>query len=140
MARTVQEALDETARLAQRIYPPSLEGGGLATALRWAAGSVGVRATLELGTQVDYPLEVAAAIYWSCLEAFEHAGAGTRATVTVREDDGAVAFEIVADGTATDARPQRIVDRIEALGGRLTIESKAGRGLHAVGSLPLSRR
>src|SRR6476469_4046720 len=37
MARHVQQALDETARLAQRIYPPLLEAGGLAVALRSAA-------------------------------------------------------------------------------------------------------
>ncbi len=43
LARDVQQALDETAQLAQRIYPPLLEAGGLAAALRAAAGSAGVR-------------------------------------------------------------------------------------------------
>ena len=45
LARDVQQALDETAQLAQRIYPPLLEAGGLAAALRAAAASAGVRAS-----------------------------------------------------------------------------------------------
>ena len=39
MGREVQHALDETVRLAQRIYPPLLEAGGLVVALRAAAGA-----------------------------------------------------------------------------------------------------
>jgi len=40
MEGDVQQALDETAQLAQRIYPPLLDAGGLAAALRSAASSV----------------------------------------------------------------------------------------------------
>ena len=48
MARDVQQAIAETAKLAQRIHPPLLEPGGLAAALRAAAVSSGVRGSVEV--------------------------------------------------------------------------------------------
>jgi signal transduction histidine kinase len=138
MGRDVQQALDETAQLAQRIYPPLLEAGGLAAALRFAAVSAGIRVSLEVAAGARYPPEVAGAIYWCCLEAFEHADTGAHATVTVREEEGAVAFEVVEDGSRSDAGLDRLRDRVEALGGRLTIRSEPGRSTRVSGSLPLS--
>ena len=138
MSRDVQQALDETARLAQRIYPPLLETGGLAAALRSAAAGAGIRVALDVPASAGYPPEVAGAIYWSCLDAFEHAGAGARAAVTVREEEGAVAFEVVEDGSGSAAGLERLRDRVEALGGRLAIRAEPGRGTRVSGSLPLS--
>ena len=138
MGRDVQQALDETAQLAQRIYPPLLEAGRLTAALRSAAVSAGIRVSLEVAAGASYPPEVAGAIYWCCLEALEHAGAGAQATVTVREEDGGVTFEVVGDGSRSDAGLDRLRDRVEALGGRLTIRSERGHGTRVSGSLPLS--
>lgn len=139
MGRDVVQALQETAQLAQRIHPPLLEARGLAAALRSAAVSAGIRASLEVAPGASYPPHVAGAIYWCCLGAFEHAGAGARATVTVREEEGSVAFEVVEDASRSDAGLERLRDRIEALGGWLTIGSEPGRGTRVSGSLPLSR-
>jgi signal transduction histidine kinase len=138
MGRDVQQALDETAQLAQRIHPPLLEAGGLVPALRSAAASAGVRASIEVAADASYPPEVARTVYWSWLVALEHAGAGARATVTVREGEGALAFEIVEDGARSDAGFNRLRDRVDALGGRLTIRPEPGRGTRVSGSLPLS--
>jgi signal transduction histidine kinase len=138
LGRDVQRALDESAQLAQRIYPPLLEAGGLAAALRSAAGAAGVRASLEVTAGASFPPEVAGTVYWCCLEALEHAGAGAKATVTVRDEDGAVAFEVVADGSRSRDGLDRLRDRVEALGGRLTVRSEPGRDTRVAGSLPLS--
>ena len=137
MGRDVQQALDETRQLAQRIYPTQLEAGGLAAALRSAAASAGIRASLDVAAGARFPPELAAAVYWCCLEALEHAGAGARATVTVREVGGTVAFEVVVAGAGSDAGLDRLPDRVEALGGRLAIRSDRG-GTRISGSLPLS--
>jgi len=146
MARDVQQALDESTQLAQRIYPPLLEAGGLAAALRSAVVSAGIPASVEIAPGASYPPEVAGTVYLCCLEALEHAGAGAQATVKVRDEEGAVAFEVVGDGgrsaaTAadSDASLERLRDRVEALGGRLTIRSERGAGTRVSGSLPLSR-
>ena len=147
MTRDVQQALDETAQLAQRIYPALLNAGGLAAALRSAAAGAGIRVSVDVPAGANYPPEVAARVYFGCLEAFEHVGGGP-VTVTVREDESALSFEVVevvedgARSTATrassDAELDRLRDRVEALGGQLAIRSGPGRGLHVLGSLPLS--
>ena len=59
MGHDVQRALDETARLAQRIFPPLLEAGGLAAALRSAAVSIGIPASVEVATGASDPPSVA---------------------------------------------------------------------------------
>ena len=81
MERDVQQALDETAQLAQRIYPPLLDAGGLAAALRAAAVSAGVRPRSRSRRARAIRPRSRATVYFCCLEALEHAGAG--ATVTV---------------------------------------------------------
>jgi signal transduction histidine kinase len=140
MRRDVQQALDETGELAHRIYPPLLEAGGLAAAVRAAAASAGVPTRIEVATGAGYPPEVAGAVYFCCLEVLERAGDGARATVTVRDEEGALAFEVVEDGTGSAATacdglgPLR--DRVEALGGRVTIQSEPGCGTRVSGSLP----
>jgi signal transduction histidine kinase len=139
MGRDVQQALDETAQLAQRIYPPLLDARGLAAALRSAALAAGIAASVEVATDLSCPPEIAGTVYVCCLEALEHVGAGMRTTVTVRDEREAVAFEVVGEGVRSDASPERLRDRVEALGGRLTIRSEAGRGTRVSGLLPLSR-
>ena len=52
---TCRQALDETAQLAQRIYPPLLEAGGLAAALRSAAVSAGIPSSVEVAAGATLP-------------------------------------------------------------------------------------
>ncbi len=138
MGRDVQQALDETAQLAQRIYAPLLEVGGLAAALRSAAVSAGIPASVEVAAGSSYPPEVAWTVYSCWLEALEHDGGETRATITVREEEGAVTFKVVESAAHPDAGLERLRDRVEALGGRLMITSEPGHGARVSGSLPLS--
>jgi signal transduction histidine kinase len=148
MTRDVQQALDETAQLAQRIYPALLNAGGLAAALRSAAADADIRVSVDVPAGANYPPQVAASLYLGCLEAFEHLG-WRRVTVTVREDERALNFEVIeavekgAGSTAarasSDTELDRLRDRVEALGGQLAIRSGPGLGLHVLGTLPLSR-
>jgi signal transduction histidine kinase len=144
LGRDVQQALDETGKLAHRIYPPLLDAGGLAVALRAAAVSVGVPTRIDVAAGAGYPPEVAGAVYFCCLEVLERAGDGARATVTVRDEDGALVFEVVVDGAGSAAPAfngllTRLRDRVEALGGQLTVRSEPGRATRVSGSLPLLR-
>lgn len=139
--RDVQEALEHARALAHQIYPPLLEAGGLGAALRAVAESIGVPTRVQVDSGATRPPEVAGTAYFCCLEALERVCAGGRATVTIREEAGALAFEIVADGpgraAATDLTGAQ--DRVEALGGRLTVASEPGAGFRVSGSLPLQR-
>jgi signal transduction histidine kinase len=128
--------------LAQRIYPPLLDTGGLRTSLRSAAAAAGVPTSVEVATGQIQPPEMAAAVYFCCVEALECVGDGAALAINIREADGVLVFEIVEQppgvATATEAlAPMR--ERVEALGGRLAIASDPGQGLRISGSLPVSR-
>ena len=134
----MQEALDETARLAQRIYPPLLEGGGLAVALRSAAVSTGVPAVVEVAPGRATRPRSRWTVCSCWLDALERAGDEARLTITVREEEATLVFEVVEDRAPPMPELDGVRDRVEALGGRLTIEPDAGGGMRVSGSLPLS--
>jgi signal transduction histidine kinase len=140
MRGDLQESLDRLRSLAQRIYPPQLEAGGLPAALRSAAARAGVRVRIDVGETGVYPREVSAAVYLCIVAAFERLVTGTTATIGIREVDGTVAFEIVAEDAGVDtadAHLTAIRDRVEALGGRLTITAVSGGGTRLAGALPI---
>jgi signal transduction histidine kinase len=136
MGRDVQQALDEAAELAHRIFPPLLESGGLAAAVRSAAAGAGIPVTIEIEAGATYPRGAARTVYLCCIEALEHTGAGSRATVTVRGENGKLAFEIVTDAARSEAELDWVRDRVDALGGRLEIQSVPGQGTRFSGTLP----
>ena len=135
MERDLQQALDEAARLAQRIYPPLLEVGGLAAALRSAAVSAGSGTSVDVQAGAGYPVEVASTIYMCFVEALRD---GKGPGVTVQDEQGILAFEVVG-GAGLEAQFERLRDRVEALGGSLSISSQPGGRTQVSGSLPLAR-
>jgi signal transduction histidine kinase len=131
-------ALEETRKLAHRIYPPLLEAGGLVAALRSAAVSADVPTRIDVAPGTTCPPEIAGAVYFCCLDVLERAAPGTPVAIAVRNEEGALAFEIVAE-CDVDAERLPLFDRVEALGGRVTIRPRSGRQIGLAGSLPLSR-
>ena len=140
IARDVQDAHEEAARLAEWLYPPLLEAGGLGPALRAVAARAGVLASVDVHVGGDCPAGVAETIYFSWLRALEHAPVGAHASVSVREDADAIVVEAAEEHGRPDADCERLLrDRVEALGGRVTIETGPDGGIRVSGSLPLSR-
>jgi signal transduction histidine kinase len=137
MGRDVEQALDEAAQLAQGIYP-QLDAVGFAAALRSAAVRAGIRASVDAGVASSSPPELLATAYWCWLEVLARSTPGARPTIAVREQDGAFAFEIVEDGDHSAAALEHLSDRVEALGGTLTIQSEPGPRTRVSGSLPLA--
>ena len=137
LQRETRRALTEMQELANRVFPALLEAGGLVAELRAAASRAGVPVELAADVHVTVPPKIAAAVYFCALDVFERAPAGTPVVVRVRGEEGALAFEIDADG---DLGSERCAphDRVEALGGQLTITAGGDRTTVA-GSLPLSR-
>jgi signal transduction histidine kinase len=138
MTANLREAMTEATALAQTVYPPLLDRRGLASSLRSAAESAGVTVMVDVPAAADYPDEIGAAVYWSCVEALSSASAGSQAAVTVREADGALTFEVAIPGQLPRERVDRLRDRIDALDGRLTVDED-GLGARVHGWLPLSR-
>jgi signal transduction histidine kinase len=138
LTTAVRQTLDEAAKLAQQISPPLLEARGLASALRSAAAIAGISAHVEVPAGPDWPPEIAAAVYWCGVEALSGAPAGTHATVTLLDADGAVSFEVAVAGDYPEERLDRLRDRVEALGGRLTSDAAGAGGTRIYGSLPVA--
>jgi signal transduction histidine kinase len=136
LRREARRALTEMQELAHRIFPPLLEAGGLVAELRAAASRAGVPARIDVDVDAASLPEIAGAVYFCALDAFERAPAGTQVTVDVRGEDGSLAFEIDADGDLGSER-RAPHDRVEALGGQVTIIAGGDRTTVA-GSLPLS--
>jgi signal transduction histidine kinase len=139
MAANVREALTETTALAQKVYPPLLEGRGFATALRWAAESAGVTLLVDVPAGGDYPPEIGAVVYWTCVEAMASASPGSEATVSVRDADGALTFEVAVAGRHPKERLDRLRDRVEALDGRISVDERQDGRSVVHGWLSLSR-
>ena len=137
LEREARRALTEVQDLAVRIYPSMLEAGGLAVELRAAANRAQVPTRIDVKVDGGVPTAPAVAVYCCAVDVFDRAPAGTTATVTVRPEDATIAFEIVV-GTdlGTERRPPH--DRVEALGGNVTITSEGDRTTVA-GSMPLGR-
>ena len=136
-AADVEQALEEAARLAQRIYPALLGPSGLAAVLRAAAAAGGVRASVRgrgvrgvpARDDTDRLLLLARGARGCCRR--------RSATIVVRDEGEALVFDIVAGGGA-ETSCEGLRDRVDALGGRLEIRPEGG-GVRVSGSLPLAR-
>jgi signal transduction histidine kinase len=137
IAEDARVALEETRELAERIYPPLLEAGGLVAALRVAAANANAKTRIDVAAATTFPPQIVGAVYFCCVDVLERAAAGTLVAISVRNEEGAVAFEIVTEGDLDAERPP-LRDRIEALGGRLTITKRSDGKINVAGSLPLS--
>jgi hypothetical protein len=145
LRREVDAAITELGELANGVHPAELDNG-----LGPALAALAERSTLEVSVTVDanrLPEAVEAAAYFVCSEALANAakhaqarsarvnatGASARLRVAV-SDDG------VGGADASGAGLRGLADRVEALGGRLTVDSPAGAGTHVIAELPCNSR
>ncbi len=137
--RDVRHALDEAARLAHRIHPPTLEAGDLGALLRSAATSAGVPAAVDVSAGSGASPDLVMTIHLCWLDALARAGGEARVTIEVQERADALTFEIESDDAGSDAGLEPLRDRVEALGGVFDVTSTAGGRRHVSGSLPVGR-
>jgi signal transduction histidine kinase len=141
------EALEDLQELSRGIHPAILSQGGLAPALRTLARRSTIRVDLNLdvgrGSRLPEPVEVAA--YFVASEALANAtkhAQASRIELSLVPFDGSLLLSIRDDGVggADAARGSGLVgltDRVEALGGRIDVESAPGGGTSLVATLPL---
>ena len=140
LALDLQHALDELRELAHGLYPSVLVDHGLAEALRSAARHSPVPVEVEIGELGRFDPLREAAVYFCCAEALQnavkHGGADPRIRLRAWLDaDRALSFEVADRGSgfvsgplATGSGLMGMRDRIEGVGGTLSIESAPGRG------------
>ncbi len=132
----IDALLDDVREVSRGLHPSLLSRGGLRTALGSLANrsSIPVRLDIDAGERPPEPIE--SAVYYVVAEALTNAARYSRAsavTVTVTlagprlratiEDDGVGGADPRA-GTGLTG----LGDRVEALGGKLSLESPAGGG------------
>ena len=140
----VRAMIDELREISQGIHPAILSRGGLGPALKALARRSRVPVELSLGTVERLPQSVEAAAYYAVSEALtnatKHADASV-AHVDLEVRDGTLQLSIRDDGKggADHTRGSGIVgliDRIEALGGTIVVESPPGEGTSIALELP----
>ena len=121
----VRDALDGVRAVSDVIYPSVLAARGLAEAVRGTAAASGLAVRIEANELSRYPPELEGAFYFCCREALKVAAAlGARTILRVWEADDALRLEVAAGAGGSDLAESDLTelrDRVEALGGRLTI-------------------
>jgi signal transduction histidine kinase len=141
-------ALDELRELARGIHPADLTARGLGAALQSLAARSAVPVKVELEGDGRLPAQVEVAAYYVVAESLtnvvKYAEAST-VTVRVAQENGSVLVEIVDDGVG-GADPSRgsglrgLIDRVEALGGTLEVESILEEGTTISARVPCGER
>jgi signal transduction histidine kinase len=141
---SLSDALVELRELSQGIHPGILTERGLPAALEDLAYGARLPLELDVGLSERLPERVEAAAYFVVSEALtniaKHAGASA-VRVRVQRTDGRAIVEVVDDGVggADGGRGtglHGLADRVDALGGRLHVESPPGRGTVVHAEIP----
>src|SRR4030095_3841580 len=111
---------------------------GLMAALQPQARKATFPITIEADGIGRYPQDAEAAVYFCCLEAVQNVAKyakATRATVTLSEEGGSLAFTVTDDGEGFDTNTisygtglQGMADRLSGQGGSLEGRSELGGG------------
>jgi len=145
VADDLTEATEDLRELSRGIHPAILSGSGLPPALKALAR----RSVIPVELQVDVPErpseEIEVAAYYVVSEALTNATKHAQASfveVKVQTLDDTLHLSVRDDGVG-GARPGRgsgligLIDRIQALGGTITVSSPPGEGTEIVVDLPL---
>jgi signal transduction histidine kinase len=140
-------ALEDLRDLARGIYPPLLADEGLPAALTAQARKAEIPVIVRADEVGRFSQDVEAAVYFSCLEALQNVAKyanASRVTISLARSDGHLVFAVADDGIGFDPAAahrgtglQGIADRMDALRGRLEVESAPGAGTTLSGSLPV---
>jgi signal transduction histidine kinase len=135
---------DELRRLALGLHPGGLSQRSLAEALASLVADASLAAELDVAAD-GVPPTIAACVYFVCAEAIanasKHASAElVRIRVVVREERVTATIDDDGVGGADPARGTGLAglrDRVEALGGTLSVEATEGRGTHLAAVIPM---
>jgi signal transduction histidine kinase len=142
-----EAALDELRSLARGVYPPVLTDRGVPDALRSMAMQVPLPVHVLAAGVTRHPIEIEGATYFTCVEAVQntlkHAPGTTGVWIKLSQTRDQFRFEVRDDGPGfsldgVQGRGLRNMrDRIEAIGGQLTVGSEPGSGTRVTGCAPL---
>jgi signal transduction histidine kinase len=144
----VDATIDEVRSFARGVYPSLLAQTGLGEALRSASRSSALPTTVEADRLGRYPAQFETTAYFFCSEALQnatkHARGATGVTISLWADRQ-LHFRVRDDGAGFDVETtpwgtglHNLRDRLEAVGGTMTIRSSPDHGTSIEGSIPLT--
>jgi signal transduction histidine kinase len=142
-ADELQVAVEELRELAQGIHPGVLVQGGLAAALESLAGRSPIPVLVD-ATQERFSPDIEGTAYFVASEGLTNVvkhSAASKAVIRAAHVDDLLVVEVTDDGAGGAAAQngsglRGLSDRVEALGGRLQVESRAGSGTRIVAEIP----
>lgn len=148
--RRVGAALNQIRDLAQGIYPSVLRDLGLSRALAPVVRELPIEVSLRSDVRSRFSPEVETAVYFCCVEALQnaakHCGSSAHVRLLVSERPGCIEFSVQDDGPGFEPglaeRSRGIMgmrDRLEAVGGDLSVTSTRGRGTTIAGHVSVRR-
>jgi signal transduction histidine kinase len=137
-------ALKELRELAHGIHPSLLSSGGLALAVPELAGRCPVPVEIDVQAEGRLPEVIESTAYFVVAESLANVAKHSRATrgwVRAQVRDGELEL-VVRDNGVGGASPDGsgmvgIADRVDAVGGRIEIESPPGAGTTITVRMPL---
>jgi signal transduction histidine kinase len=141
-----ERGLQEARELAHGLHPRILSSGGLARALDALARRSRIPVTFDLRTDARLPERVEVTAYYVVSEALTNAAKHSKASgveVSVDTIDGEFRLWVSDDGVggADLTRGSGLVglkDRVEAIGGTLTVQSRPGQGTRLDVEVPVN--
>ncbi len=156
--RLINRALDVSRSLTRELSPPILREGGLIQALQWLAGwmaekhglQVTVTATEDVTPESDdQKVQLFQAVRELMFNVVKHAGVGAASVQVSRQEDqiqvlvedsgaGFDPAQLTAKGVTRGFGLVNIRERLDAMGGRLEIDSAPGKGSRLTLTAPLA--
>ena len=145
-----REAIETLSSLSRGIYPRLLTDEGLVPALRSAVAASAIPVTIAADGVGRLPTPVEAALYFCCMEAVQNAAKHSRGRIVVvrlSEDEGRWRLVVTDDGVGFDEAQVRtpggvgaglvnMRDRLDAVGGTVTVGSLSGSGTTVTALVP----
>lgn len=129
LSDTTQRAVDGLRAVAHGIYPPLLEAEGLEAALSAAKRMDSIPVEIVVNRMDRYERSVEESVYFAVLGTITHgvdAGA-TWAVISLKGEPELVRFSVRVDADVSDLTG--VEDRVDALGGKLTIVKDRGASI-----------
>jgi signal transduction histidine kinase len=145
VAMGLADAVEDLQELSRGIHPAILARGGLGPALETLAHRSEIPVDLNVTTDARFPEPIEVAAYFVASEALANAAKhaqASRIVVMVVEREGRLLLSVRDDGVG-GADPTRgsglvgLTDRVEALSGSISVDSRRGSGTRITVDLPV---